>query len=158
MRHLESTLTSAIMEAVVSDIREVGLVGFFGKAVFSDGRWSEDASGGTYLSVEVHDSSIATVVYSPAGPAQGVFYLGFQPRDYFEDVTASDPVDLDTEASGLAAWAGQFLGKQVAPGDVRSLIAEDGVLEPDDVYVESTVERLLNLLDLPLPSGFPRSS
>jgi hypothetical protein len=62
-----------MMEAVVSDIQEVGSMGFFGKAIYSDGRWSEVATANMYLSVDVHDSSIATIVLSPAGSAQGIF-------------------------------------------------------------------------------------
>jgi hypothetical protein len=68
-----SALTSTMMEAVVSDIQEVGSMGFFGKAIYSDGRWSEVATANMYLSVDVHDSSIATIVLSPAGSAQGIF-------------------------------------------------------------------------------------
>jgi hypothetical protein len=133
-------------------------VGFFGKFVYSDGRWSDVASRSTYLSVEVHDSDIATVIYAPAGPSQGRFYLGFQPRDYFEDPSASDPVDRDAEAAGITTWAKRILGAEVEVEAVRPLLAGDGVIEPEDDFVEITVERMLTLLNLPIPAGFPESS
>ena len=55
--------------------------------------------------ISVHDSDIATVGYRPSECATGRFYLGFQPRDYFEDPTASDPVDLRAEAECFSVWA-----------------------------------------------------
>lgn len=133
-------------------------MGFFGKFVYGDGRWSDVASGNAFLSIEIHDSDIATVVYAPPGTSLGLFYLGFQPRDYFEDPTASSPVDLDAEATGFAMWAREILGSEVAAEDVRPLLAEAGVTEPEDVFVETTVERMLRLLNLPIPAGLPETS
>ena len=132
-------------------------MGFFGTFVYSDGHWSEAASGSPYLSIEVHDSDIATVTFVPAGTSEGIFYLGFQPRDYFEDPTASGPVDLDAESTGVTTWASQILGTEVAPEDVRPLLAVAGTTEPKDDFVELTVGRLLALLNLPIPDGFPET-
>jgi hypothetical protein len=133
-------------------------VGFFGNFVYSDGNWSDVISGSVYLSVEVHDSDIATVAYAPADTAQGLFYLGFQPRDYFEDPNASAPVDVDGQATGITTWAKQVLGTEVAPEDVRPLLAEPGVAEPEDDFVEVTVVRLFSLLNLPIPAAFPETA
>ncbi len=132
-------------------------MGFFGKSVYSNGSWSDVAKGDAYLSIEIHDSDIATVVYRPA-TTQGIFYLGFQPRDYFEDPAASSPVDLDAEATGFATWAAHSLGKPIAVEAIRPLLAAPTVEEPEDDFVEHTVERLLVLLDIPIPPGFPASS
>ncbi len=133
-------------------------MGFFGRFVYSDGHWSDVASGSTYLSVEAHDSDFAIVIYAPADPSRGRFYLGFQPRDYFEDPSASDPLDLDAEATGITMWAKRVLGADLEVEVVRTLLAEDGVIEPEDDFVEATVERMLKLLSLPVPAGFPESS
>jgi len=133
-------------------------VGFFGKFVYSDGQWSDVASGSAHLMVEVHDSDIATVTYVPVGASQGIFYLGFQPRVYFEDPAASAPVDLDAESTGMAVWAKEILGTEIAPDSVRHLLAGTGETEPEDDFVEVTVTKLLRLLNLPIPAGFPATT
>jgi hypothetical protein len=45
------------------------------------------------------------------------------PRVYFEDSTASAPVDNDAEARGLAHWARLATGRAVDPGGVPVLLA-----------------------------------
>jgi hypothetical protein len=110
--------------------------------------------GGGSLVIDVHDSDFATVDYRSAA-GEGRCYLGFQPRDYFEDPTASDDVDLDREAAGLAGWARETLGVEVAATQIRPLLAEAGTVEPADDFVEETVARLLRLLQLPVPDELP---
>lgn len=129
-------------------------MGFFGRFVYSDGAWRDDPAAEAFLAIDIHDSDIATVDFRPA-TAAGRFYLGFQPRDYWEDPDASDPVDADSEAAGLSSWAHEVLGVSVPAEQIRPLLAEDGVEEPDDDFVEETVMRLIQLLRLPLPEGLP---
>ncbi|MDQ0894476.1 hypothetical protein [Agromyces ramosus] len=127
-------------------------MGSFEAYVFVDGRWSShEASRGPFLAVSLHDSDIATVTYAPGPQHGGLAYLGFQPRDYFEDPTASDEVNLDEQAAGLSVWARDVLSAEVDPARVRSLLAESGIEEPMDDFVEDTVRRLITVLGLPLP-------
>jgi hypothetical protein len=133
-------------------------LGYFGKFVYSNERWSQDAGGHVYLSIDIHDSDFATITYSPAVSGKGVCYLGMQPRDYFADTTASEPVDVAAEASGLAIWARQTLDQDVDIEALRPLLAQAGDIEPQDDFVEKTVHRFLDLLHLPVPEGLPPSS
>jgi hypothetical protein len=54
--------------------------------------------------VNIHDSDIATVRYELHGPGSGTAYLGYTPRTYFDDESASEPADVLREAEGLALW------------------------------------------------------
>ena len=132
-------------------------VGLSETLVYSNGRWDAVADGDAYLSVDIYDSDIATIAYRPAS-GRGCFYLGYQPRDYFEDPDASERFDLDLEARAFAVWAEQMLGTTVSPDDVRALMADDDQQEADDDLVEETVERLLDLLRLPLPDALSQDS
>lgn len=84
-------------------------MGFFGGCVFDGRSWLSfepysDRMPKTpepWLSVETYDSDIATVRYEPPGPGSGIAYLGYTPRAYFEDETASAPADVPREAAGL---------------------------------------------------------
>lgn len=128
-------------------------MGLFGTFTYSDGAWtSPDARREPYLVIDVHDSDIATVDYRPTGDAGGRCYLGFQPRVYFEDPTASAPVDNHAEARGLAHWARLATGREVDPEDVAALLApDDEDDDPEDLFVEETVRRLLELTGVPVP-------
>ncbi len=87
-------------------------MGVFGTYLFDGTRWTEQDSedeptaAGPWLWIDIHDSDVATVKYRPIGPGTGIAFLGFTPRVYFEDDSASDPTDVDREANGLAAWWG----------------------------------------------------
>jgi hypothetical protein len=155
-------------------------VGFFGSYLF-DGQWKpvEGAHGATepWLTVEVHDSDITTVVYRPPGPGSGVAYLGCTPRTYFEDESASAPTDVRREARGLAAWwAGlhgvvgeaemaakerelsAFLAEDVDPADVPDDLDEDiDDLDDGEIFVEVKTVRFLSALGLSAPDGFPHA-
>ncbi|HEY0186745.1 MAG TPA: hypothetical protein VGC67_04590 [Cellulomonas sp.] len=120
---------------------------------FGSGAWGGDLAGTPSLRVEIQDSDIAVVDYRPAPTGAGRFYLGFQPRDYHDDPSASEPVDLDAEAAGFAAWAELVGADDVRPSEVRRLLADEGVDEPLDTFVEETVERLVRLVGLPVPDG-----
>jgi hypothetical protein len=103
------------------------------------------------LRVSVHDSDIATIEYQPSGTAAGRFYLGFQPRDYFDAPNDHDPVNLASESEGFSQWAALILGKEIFTLEVRAMMAGEEVDEPEDTFVEDTVTRLLTRLDIPLP-------
>jgi len=128
-------------------------MGYFGTFIYRDGEWQERGGGTAELVVDIHDSDIATVDYRPAPPGLGRFYLGYQPRDYFEDDDASRPLDVPAEVDGFVGWASETLGRAPRSEDVRSLVAEDGGTPPDDDFVEDTVARLIQLLGLPLPAA-----
>jgi len=120
---------------------------------YGGGTWGGDLADTPSLAVEVVDSDIAVVDYRPVPEgAAGRFYLGFQPRDLYDDPAESAPVDLEAEAEGFAAWAESVGAADVQPGEVRRLLAVEGE-EPEDTFVEETVVRLLRLVGLDVPRG-----
>ena len=125
-------------------------MGYFGTFIFRDGQWQQRSGTGPELVVDVHDSDIATIDYRPAPPGLGRFYLGAQPRDFFADPDASQPVDVPAEVDAFVGWAASTLGRAPAAAELRPLVAEEGGTAGDDV-VEGTVVRLLDLLGLPVP-------
>ena len=126
-------------------------MGRFEKYVFSNGAWSELAEGSPWLGISIHDSDFATVGFQLSPDRTGLFYLGYQPRDYFDNADESADVDPIAEATTLAQWANEVLSVTVDPAQIVPLMAEDQVEEPIDDFVEETVIRLLRLLQLPLP-------
>jgi hypothetical protein len=128
-------------------------MGSFGKYAYSEGRWSTDGPTAVpFLLVDVHDSDVATIDYRAADASGGRFYLGYEPRFYFDEPDAAAPVDTVAESEGFARWVRDVSGADVDPADVRRLMAptEDGVAPADD-FVEETLERLLTLAGLPVP-------
>lgn len=128
-------------------------MGLFATFVFADGTWDGTADATPRLTAKVHDSDFVTLDYAPVlGGGNGRCYVGFEPRHYFEDETASDPVDVEAEARGLAAWAADVRETVADPaaivGMLASPIAED---EAPDVFVEAALVRLLLALGLPVP-------
>jgi hypothetical protein len=123
-------------------------VGLFGKFAYSAGRWSSDGPTAVpFLIVDVHDSRIATVDYRAADATGGRFFLGYEPRIYFEEPDASAPVDTATEADGFARWVLEAEGRAVDPAEVQRLMAApDGAPPEDEVVV-----RLAVLAGLPAP-------
>lgn len=128
-------------------------MGYFGVHLHTDGAWRDDAAPlAPFLRVEIHDSDLAIVSFWSTGAA-GLFYLGYQPRDYFDDPAASRAVDNDTETAAFVVWTRDVLGVTLDADAVRPLLADAGAEgEPVDVFVEATLARLLQLLRLPLPS------
>ena len=127
-------------------------MGYFGKLAYSDGRWSTGGPTAVpFLLVDVHDSDIATVDYRAADASGGRFYLGYEPRIYFEEPGAGDPVDTSAEAAGFTRWAKEASGTDVDPDEVQGLMASPSGAPPEDEVVEQTVEKLLALAGLPLP-------
>ncbi|WP_369137230.1 hypothetical protein [Modestobacter versicolor] len=127
-------------------------MGMFGTFTYGGGAWTSAEPAEPALTVTIHDSDIATLDYRPAPDATGRCYLGYQPRVYFEDPAASAPVDNDVEARGFARWAQLATGTDVDWRDVAALLApDDEDADPEDVFVEETVQRLLELAGLPVP-------
>ncbi len=124
----------------------------FGKFAYSAGRWSTDGpSAVPFLLVDIHDSDIATVDYRAADASGGRFFLGYEPRIYFEEPDAAAPVDVRAEAEGFARWALEVAGRVVDPAEVRRLMAAPDGAPPQDDVVEDTLARLLALAGLPAP-------
>ncbi len=97
-------------------------MGLFARFTHSEGQWREaESASEPYLFIDVHDSDIATVDYRPSFSGTGRFYLGTEPRIYFEDDKASEPVDREVEAQGFAQWVRQVHGRDVDPADVLAL-------------------------------------
>ena len=157
-------------------------MGFFGGYIFDGSNWRDfDPQAGqipavtaTWLSVYIYDSDIAEVRYEPAGPGSGIAFLGFTPRAYYEDESASEPADVAREAAGLAYWvAGQQdrgdeaeLRQVIAPfiaddtpESLDDLDADDDDAELDeaDIFVEAKVSRFLKAVGLSVPPGLPRA-
>jgi hypothetical protein len=158
-------------------------VGFFGGYVYDGTRWLPlPEEGGhdlaePWLSVDMHDSDISTVVYRPAEPGSGVAYLGDTPRTYFEDEAASAPTDVAREAAGLAAWWSRrqhgaseaergakerelaaYLAEDIDPDELDWDGEEENIDDLDDgeVFVEVKTARFLTALGLPLPADLAR--
>ena len=130
-------------------------MGLFGKFAYSAGRWSTDGPTAVpFLLLDVHDSHIATVDYRAADASGGRFFLGYEPRFYFDEPGAGSPVDVVAEAAGFAEWAREATGTDVDPAAVQQLLASpDGAPPPEEVaVVEETVVRLLALVGLPAPA------
>ena len=134
-------------------------MGFFGTFLYADGRWSESEAppAGTFLRVAIHDSDIAQIDYRPAATGLGRFYLGYEPAIYFEDPSASQPVDAQAEAEGFSAWVEDATGRPVGPGEILPLLADPHGSEPEEVFAEDAVVRLLDLAGLPSPDALQQN-
>ena len=153
-------------------------MGFFGGYVFDGSTWYDfdpDSDqildiAAPWLSVYIYDSDIATVRYEPSGPGSGTAYLGYTPRAYFENESASAPTDVSREAEGLAFWLGQQQGSS-GSAELRELIASflaediqkqaldedfDDDLDDVDIFVEVKVSRFLMAIGLPVPRELSR--
>ena len=78
-------------------------MGSFESYIYADGTWGVSATADPWLSIALHDSDFAAVRYSPAPEGFGLFYVGYQPSDYFNSPGDSGAVDIDGEAAGFAA-------------------------------------------------------
>jgi hypothetical protein len=127
-------------------------VGLFGKFAYSAGRWSRGGPTAVpFLLVDIHDSDVATVDYRAADASGGRFFVGYEPRFYFDEPDTAPPVDTQTEAEGFARWLREAEGRDVDPAELRPLMASPGGAPPADDFVEGTLERLLALAGLPAP-------
>ena len=130
-------------------------MGLFATLAYSDGRWSGGRPTAVpFLLVDVHDSDIATVDYRFADATGGRFFLGYEPRVYFEQPDAALPVDVPAEAAGFARWVRDAAERDIDPGDVQRLMAAPDGAPPQDEVVEETVDRLVALAGLP-PVDWP---
>jgi hypothetical protein len=140
-------------------------VGFFGNYVYTHGRWAlvdADAGippqAGVWLSVSIHDSDFTMVRYFPPGAGNGEAFLGFTPRVYFEEPSASAPTNAPLEAVGLVSWT-RAAGTGVAPRVevIEAFLAtdeqddqdEDADLPADEVFAELKTARFVTALGLP---------
>jgi hypothetical protein len=125
-------------------------MGYFGTLAYSAGRWSAGRPTAVpFLLIDIHDSRIATVDYRAADASGGRFYLGYEPRTYFEEPDAAGTVDTAVEAEGFARWVRDADGTELDPADVQALMASPDGAPPGDENVEVTVDRLLRLAGLP---------
>ena len=77
----------------------------FAKLAYSGGRWTRGRPTAVpFLLIDIHDSDIATVDYRAADATGGRFFLGYEPRIYFEEPDSSDPVDARAEAESFCRW------------------------------------------------------
>ncbi|MFK4641082.1 hypothetical protein [Paenarthrobacter histidinolovorans] len=127
-------------------------MGNFGRFTYTDLGVSDSEGLDPTLVLELHDSDFVVVNFYPTYLGSGRFYLGFQPRDYFEDPAASDAVDIGREAEAFQQWVNKSLGRSIAVADILPFIADESVEEPEDVFVEDTMERFLGLIGLPMPA------
>lgn len=72
---------------------------------------------------------------------------------YFEDPSASQPVDRQAEAVGFSKWIEHVVGQAVAPEEILPLLADPGGAEPEQLFAEDAVTQLLGLVGLPLPAA-----
>ena len=127
-------------------------MGLFGKFAYSAGRWSTDGPTAVpFLLLDIHDSDVATVDYRAADATGGRFFLGYEPRFYFDERDAATPVDTAAEAEGFARWVLEGEGRAVDPAEVQQLMASPEGAPPEDDVVEDTVLRLVALAGLPAP-------
>lgn len=128
-------------------------MGLFATFVFADGAWDGSPDATPRFTAKVHDSDFVTIEYLPVlADGRGRCYVGFEPRHYFEDETASDPLDTAAEARGLAAWAADVRSTVVDPAVIQDLLASpDAEDEAPDVFVEAALVRLVLALGLPVP-------
>jgi hypothetical protein len=127
-------------------------MGLFGKFAYSDGRWSTDGPTAVpFLLIDVHDGDVVTVDYRAADASGGRFFLGYEPRFYFDEAGAATPVDTAAEAEGFASWAREATGADADPAAVHGLFASPDGAPPTDESVIDTIEKLLGLAGLPLP-------
>ena len=128
-------------------------MGLFFTGTFRDGTWHEGESlEGAALVVDIHDSDIGTIKFTPAGVASGCFYLGTHPRDYFGDPSEGASVDVDREVAGFVRWVGAVTGAAVDTSVVFPLVAQEGdESDPPFVFVEDALQALLEAAQIPMP-------
>ena len=116
----------------------------------TDGRgWREpgDTNSEPWLRVQVHDSDIGSLEYSPHFGGSGIAYVGVTARTYFDDPSlASTSKPLEVEA--LLRWfaAAGVAGDDLSQG-LQELLAEDGE-DLDGDLVEDDLARFFSATSL----------
>lgn len=137
-----------------SDPVEFPPIADFDEQYWTGGRWQHtEHPVEPWLRVDVHDSDFAEVTFAPVEPpARGRFFVGIHPVVYFGTAPESPPEDPAIEAPALAAWAERVTDTRVDADEVGSFMATtDGRNEKEDVFVEETLERLLDILLIGVP-------
>jgi hypothetical protein len=176
-RHIRVNAAPDCGSIALEHLGRLALVGFFGAYAFDGSTWHEfdpdsdekPHNAPPWLSVEIHDSDFAVVRYEPAGLGSGTAYIGYTPRTYFEDESASAPTDVRRETEGLANWLAHHqrgrneaaLGELIAPflaDDSQEQLEDEADLEDDaadpddaDIFVELKVARFLTAVGLSVP-------
>ena len=114
-------------------------MGSFGKYAYSEGRWTTDGPTAVpFLLVDIHDSRIATIDYRAADASGGRFFLGYEPRFYFDEPDAGHPVDTAAESQGFTAWVKDVTGTDVDP----TAVAQLRVVAQSDEGLPQAVDRV----------------
>ncbi len=116
---------------------------------WSGSAWSDGEDAGAPLTIRIHDSDIATVMFRPAPGADGLFHMGVEPGDYFEDPSIPT-VDVPKEAGAFVIWAQDVLKQPLTVEQIEPLMARKGE-DPEADFVEESVVELIELLGLPTP-------
>ncbi|MER7284073.1 hypothetical protein ABT369_57670 [Dactylosporangium sp. NPDC000244] len=150
-------------------------MGYFAAFLFDGTAWApadsdeiEVPESEHWMHLDIHDSDLTFVSYRPVGAGTGVCYLGFTPRTYFDEPTASAPTDVQRECAALADWWAGWRGgatdaERTAMAErLRPYLAEDEEqpeIDPDeeddeddedaDVFVEVKTDRFIAALELP---------
>ena len=100
--------------------------------------------------VDVHDSDVATVDYRAADASGSRFFLGYEPRFYFDEPEAATPWTPRAEAEGFAAWVRDADRPEVDPARGGGLLGlPGGRATGATTSVMETVARLVALAGLP---------
>lgn len=125
-------------------------MGMSGDYYLSGNSWTVAEPEGDWLRAQIHDSDLAIISTRPVLAGGGVAYVGYQPRDYFDDPQASPVIDEDREAENLVEWARVHGSAPEDRSAVNRLLARIGE-EPEEDFVEDAVVALLEALELPVP-------
>jgi hypothetical protein len=149
-------------------------MGFSGTYLYDGRRWMSQERGQRpevaepWLMVDVHDSDFTAITYCPAGPGNGVAYLGRAPRGTLKGDKTWTAADIEREAGGLVSWWARIHGsvdetgleakkRQIAEylsgdgGSAEVKPGDGGQRDAAELFAELKTSRFLVALDLPVP-------
>ena len=131
-------------------------MGLFATLAYSDGRWTRGRPTAVpFLLVDVHDGDVATVDYRFADASGGRFYLGWEPRIYFDEPDAATAGRRRRGGRRLRPLGARRRRGRRRPGRRPAADGRPGRRPPPpDVPVVTTVDRLVALAGLP-PVDWP---
>lgn len=129
-------------------------MGQSGAFTFSDGAWSTGEPSHSplpFIFVEIHDSDVAIVAFSPAPEGADRFAVGLvDPATYFKGTPAVGLADKGRAARAFAGWLRKNQGQSIDAGVVESFIAASAAESvPEEYFVEEIVLQLFDLAGLP---------